>query len=300
LPTLDQLGFSLDEQFDCQFGMGAIALPATIAGENVALKLETALASSIALSLPYAESRGFYLENRSVGPAGLAGAPPKRRAYATVAHLRVLGRDDWPGTVYAADSRRWTGVAPDGRPIAGGVGLGFFRGGCLGLDLLRRRLAFSHHPVVNVARPRLRFALAHGTNGVHAATTDIRLAICPHGLAPCLLIDSGTGQSAVTQDYLFENVGLMRLLTRLLEWTIRCVRRRRAALEFSVIVPGEGERWEPFHVVRSLRSLARQIGLERVDGWLGTGLLASSVVVFDLINAELLIWRGATAATREA
>ena len=84
--------------------MGVIAVPATIAGENVALKLETGLALSIALSLPYAESRGFYLENRSVGPAGLAGSPPKRRAYATVAHL--LGRDDWPGTVYAADSRR--------------------------------------------------------------------------------------------------------------------------------------------------------------------------------------------------
>jgi hypothetical protein len=289
-PSLDQLGFAPSEQYACQLDRGIPLVAATIAGEEVLLAIETAMIVQLALSLPYAQARGFHLEAETHIATGVAGTVPSRRAFAIVPHVRVLGRDDWPGSIYAVESRRWSRVATDGRPIVGGIGMEFFQGCSLALDIRAGRLAFSDRPLNAVIPAPERIPLLRVENSVHAATAALGLDLFLQGNKPVLRVDSGAEHSVLTRDYIRENVGAFRFLLRVLLWAMQRALRVRRPFEFALTLPSGHEMCLPFHLVRSLATQARQLNIERVDGWLGAALFADSLAVLDLNNDELLLW----------
>ena len=300
IPTLDQLGFAPSDQFQCHLDGGIPLVAATMAGEEVLLAIETAMTVELALSLTYAQTRGFYLEAETHTATGVAGTAPSRRAYAVVPHVGVLGRDEWPGSIYAVESGRWNRTAADGRPIVGGIGMEFFRGCSLALDIRGGRLAFTDRSLDSVIPAPERIPLLRVEGTVHAATDALGLELSNESNRPVLRIESGAAHSVLTRDYVKENVSAFRFLQQVLLWAMQRALRIRQPLEFALMLPSGQEMWIPFRLVPSLSTQARQLKIERVDGWLGATLFAQSLAMLNLNNGELLLWSRKSPARREA
>lgn len=266
---------------------GRVVVRALLNGTQAELLLDTGALLRMALDWRYVARLGLSVEQTYVRAPEFARVRASIAGTVRLTSIEVLGSSMGSAALPVYDF--FAESPTDDEMLAGVVGIDFFQGAVLALDMKQGRVQVAR-TVESLGKEfsgcqRLRL-LRHGES-LLPFTSDVQDAIMPGSTKPVLIVDTGATTSALTIDYITQKTGY--LMRRWLYKRVYVRHGSQRSLRWLFALPDGAEVQARVRIVGSGASYADSARVDRVDGLLGAEILSQWHLVFDLIHGGIIL-----------